>query len=680
MKDYRYRLILTLKAPVLSQAAGAMGFGYDYAMLRDGETPALPGSLVRGNLRDALRRFVPLSSQPELALNIVDWFGPEPPPAGATENQPSEQDRDDDPQAARARLHFDHAWRCVKDCPPEPKPKPILPRYRITVDADSGTVEDGALVAIEATHPAGDELKFEGVISARFDTPEEAEKARFWLEKAARFLPAVGALKGVGFGRVLGASLTKIEPEEGVEPPATDASPTVSGDRIGIVLRLDRPFCIAEPHPGDSNVYESQETIPGGVLKGALAARLTPAEIAALDFDRLVFTHALPARLTDQESASPEFSGLDFTQPPAAGVGDASRRGRVAPLSLAWLGSATQDDGSKAPIEDNLLDLALPPADLPEDQAFNYLVRRIDGQPEAPRFQIDWKSKDRKAAGQLLGFRPSKYECSHTLEIHTEIHAGTGQSAESRLFSRDCIDPAGLVFCADIDLSAVDPKQQDKVLQTLLPHLARPLTGIGKTKAAAEVFVQPRPFLAAAPPDPVDDNVYIVTLQTPALLFTAEAVQPVPASGGGEALQQVYAAYWQAISKGALSLADYHAAQELRGGWYLWKSGLGKAHPQDQTYRPFWLTRAGSVFVLKAEDQDKAGPLLEAWRRRGLPPPPDFAKAAGQPVPSPEQWQYNPYIPENGYGEIRVNDAVHLDRRPQSTKEWAAPEQGANQP
>jgi hypothetical protein len=676
MTDYRYRLTLTLKAPVLSQAAGALGFGYDYAMLRDGETPALPGSLVRGNLRDALRRFVPLSSQPELAPNIVDWFGPEP-PAGATENQPSEQDRDAEPEDARARLHFDYAWRCVAACPP--KPKPVLPRYRITVDADSGTVEDGALVAIEATHPAGEELKFEGVISARFDTGEDAENdkaaenARFWLEKAARFLPAVGALKGVGFGRVLGASLTKIEPVEGVEPPAADASPTVSGDRIGIVLRLDRPFCIAEPHPGDSNVYESQETIPGGVLKGALAARLTPAEIAGLDFDRLVFTHALPARLTDQESASPEFSGLDFTQPPAAGVGDASRRGRVAPLSLAWVGPATttQDDGSKAPIEDNLLDLALPPADLPQDQAFAYLVRWIDGKPEAPKFQIDWKPKEWEAARQLLGF----YECSHTLEIHTEIQAGTGQSAESRLFSRDCIDPAGLVFCADIDLSAVDPKQQGDVLQKLLAQLARPLTGIGKTKAAAEVFVQPRPFLAAAPPDPVEGNLYLVTLQTPALLFTAEAVQKVPASGGGEALRQVYAAYWQAISDSALSLAGYHAAQQLRGGWYLWKSGLAQHHPQDKTYRPFWLTNAGSVFVLKAEDKDNAGNLLDDWRRRGLPPPPDFAADA-----SHAQWRYNPYIPENGYGEIRVNDAVHLDRRPPRPQDWNPPEQGENQP
>jgi len=50
----RFKVDVTLVAPVLTMASGAIGMGLDAATLRDPMgRPALPGTLVKGNLRHA---------------------------------------------------------------------------------------------------------------------------------------------------------------------------------------------------------------------------------------------------------------------------------------------------------------------------------------------------------------------------------------------------------------------------------------------------------------------------------------------------------------------------------------------------------------------------------------------------------------------------------------------------
>ena len=58
----------------------------------------------------------------------------------------------------------------------------------------------------------------------------------------------------------------------------------------------------------------------------------------------------------------------------------------------------------------------------------------------------------------------------------------------------------------------------------------------------------------------------------------------------------------------------------------------------------------------------KAKELLQAWRSLGLPQP--------DGEPSHQLWQHNPYIRENGYGEIRINDVIHTDFMANG-KEWS---------
>lgn len=607
MADYRQTLTLTLQAPVLSQAVGALGFGFDMATLKDGkkgDNLVLPGSLVRGNLREALEHFAEVlerQGRADLAKalggNIRDWFG-----------QPGDGEvADGELKKNRARLHFDYYWRCP--CPAGE----TTPRHRITLDPKTGTVKRGALVVIESPAASGQALTFTGDIKARFDNDEKAEQARFWLEKAALFLPALGSLKGVGFGKLLEAKLTL--------ELVSDQPQTYSGskDRIGLTLNLDRPFCIAKPRSAGANTFTGEDTIPGGVLKGAFAQGLEDVQSAIPGFDQLVFTHALPAK--------------------AEGLG----RARVLPLSLAWAGDARTKDKDKRAIRENLVDLAL---------LETACVRQTVKGFRAPKLQIDWKGDEDAAARELIATPPS---CNRQLAVHTAIDKKTGQSEEDKLFSLDCVDPRyrdengqtqTMLWCADIDLKGVAEDRRGKLVEALRQALARPIGGIGKTKAATTTVKLGPAWLDAKKPAALHGGLYIITLQTPALLFDDQQARTLPASGGADGLHKVYADYWRGLSCGKLELLRYFAAQQRVGGHFLWHR-----YRKEQTYRPFWLTVAGSVFVLKASQPVDS--LLDEWRRRGLPLPGGGDSAA--------LWDENPYIRENGYGEIRVNDSVHVE-------------------
>ena len=619
MLDYYYTLTLTLQTPVLTQSLGAMGFGYDMVMLKDGEVPVLPGSLMRGNLREILERFADILDHNEQAktdhrankkitqAEINRWFGPKPPV----------KDQAEVFLQTRAAFNFDYYWRCQAFA------QSSIPRNRITLNSATGTVEQGALVVIDAACSADRSLVFTGKINACFNQSENAEKARLWLEKAANYFSALGSLKGVGYGKILAVKVECV-PVMPPDPARLSGSPT----RIGLCLTLDRPFCLAKPRAPESNLFESEERISGGAIKAVLAQGLDDADKLALSFNELVFTHALPSKA------------------------DVLDRRRVFPLSLAWVGDAWTNEKPNQTIPQNLIDLAL----LPDDNA-NYVNTRTT---QAAKFQVDWKPKEWKAAHQLVEALP---ECKRHLAVHTAIDRQTGQSGEKQLFSLDCIEPTGMAWCMDIDLNAITPaEQRAKVLGEILKVLARPLVGLGKTKAIATVAVQTKSFLDETEIKPIDGtNYFIVCLQTPAVMFDDAQAQAIPASGDTDKLRECYQAYWDKISKKSLKMLRFFAAQQREGGQFVWHHYLKK---KNQNYRPFWLTKAGSVFVLEAIEGklNEAQLLLQDWRSLGLPQP--------DGEPSHQLWQHNPYIRENGYGEIRINDEIH-DRYKAEIKEWS---------
>ncbi len=601
MNTYRFTLSLTLQAPVLTQSVGALGFGFDMSTLRDDGVPVLPGSLIRGNLRENLVRFAEVLKQNgqadkavPLETAIRGWFGPRPP-------EPDEDAFDQN----RASFNFDYYWRC------QPFARASFQRNRIKLDPDTGTVEKGALLVIDATDSQDRQLVFSGNITARLENAEKAEEARLWLDKAAQFLASLGSLKGVGYGRVLSATVA-MEESKPPNPPPLPAST----HRLGICLSLDRSFCVAQARAPHSNQFNSEERIPGAVLKAVLAQGFDD----KASFDKLVFTHALPAPT------------------------DAPARRPVLPTSLAWVGEAWDNRAEPSkPIRENLVDLALLDCD-----GGVFVCNRTG---RAAKFQIDWKPKEYAAARALIASLPG---CNHHLAVHTAINVDTGQAEESQLFSLDCVDPKGMVWCADIDLSALDPGQQKPVAGQLNMLLSQPLVGIGKTKAIAKAAIQQRPYSASAPLK-AHQGCFIVTLQTDAELFADADAQALPASGGGEDLHALYAAYWQKASDNSLTLKRFFASQRREGGAFVWHRYLKAKTSPDKAYRPFWLTQAGSVFVLEVVtgQEQQAEAKLSDWQSRGLPPP---GKAT-----SHQDWPHNPYIRENGYGEICVNDPVHVD-------------------
>jgi hypothetical protein len=604
MNLYRYEVTLKLEGPLLSQASGGRAFGVDTAALRnEHDNAALPGELVRGNLRESWMEFAGVSSAGLERDMIEAWLGPDP--DNGVKGKPNwEPDR--------ARLQFALFWVAEGE-------KGDGLQNRIQKDPVTGAVKTGSLQIIESPIPSGKEVSLAGWIDATLESGSEAQTLGKWLRKGLAYVPAYGALKGVGYGRTLGVEVS--EPQQ-IGKTAPTQPPQVSPDGFGIALTLDRPFCFSQPHAEDSNTFESEQFIPGAAMLGALAWRLKngsgkfdtqsfPALSKAFDWIRI--THAFPG---------PE--GSDTL--PVDGL----QRPVVVPFSLV-VGHASAGSEDKA-----LYDVAL--RDKPG---------LIHG--SAPAFQIDWKDKDWALLNGACGWDGVEYD----LKVRTAIK--DGRADESKLFAMRAVVPGKRRWLANVDLGAVDTNVQADVARELAALLqGEGLRMLGKTKATARVEIAEALFGFNQPSVAVNgkDRVVIV-LQTPTRLLPGFVG---PATNGGDELLQAYRTAWLTLSGQTLVLKHFYARQKLVGGEYLWRRFQGRIPP----YKPELLTLAGSVFVFEAESG--AEKKLDQWQKNGLELLND--QAIGK------DWKSNPYLPANGYGEILVNLKLHWDKDPQAKGGW----------
>jgi hypothetical protein len=612
-----YELRLCIQAPLLIHVAGSLDLGVDAATQRYRGRPVLNGSLVRGNLRHLLLDFAdeialaPLPPSDDIrpisAADVETWLGP---------------DSDSDGEPRIAALRFDLFWRLDElSISGDTTPPDQSVRHRIAISED-GVVKRGHIQVAEAAFPAGTEPQFVGRIQARFPDEPARRHCEHWLGKALRLLPAVGAFKGVGYGRLVRTELARIEPiiETGHRVRADRV-----GSRFGILLHLDRPFHVARTAQfqpkGNRLLHDDQ--IPGNALKAVMAITHggnSDALQRDLDFDCLAVTAALPAR-----QARP-------------------RRALPLPLSLAvFLVGGRQR---------RVMDLALHKKPM---------LLKDDKDLIAPTFQPDWKDADREEAELQFGHAPERPE--HLLLVRTAIDRQRGYSEESKLFAPECTDVPGYVWCADIDLNDVHPNDENarrEVTENLLDLLAGGLPDLGKTRARARVEVRERPFFdTSVAPEPLDDiepgkDTWIVLLRTAARLLPARLEEKrIPPTGGADALLSAYGDYWKRASDDRLALRHYYAQQEMVGGPYYWRHFRAR-----EDYRPEWLTLAGGVFVLQSAPADRKAVQhhLTHWLQGGLPKAEDRHQ---------DDWRGNPYLGENGFGEIAVNhpdQLRHLDR------------------
>jgi hypothetical protein len=168
---------------------------------------------------------------------------------------------------------------------------------------------------------------------------------------------------------------------------------------------------------------------------------------------------------------------------------------------------------------------------------------------------------------------------------------------------------------------------------------------LGKTKASASVNYCETPYKYAIAANDLPKKLgetFVLMLQTPALLLPNP--YDIPPSNGGTKLLEVYAAVWNALAgEQAFELSHFYARQQLVGGAYLQQ----RFWSEQAHYNPAILTSAGSVFVFTVENLEKTREILTRWLADGLP---QHADTFGG-----ENWEQNPYIANNGYGEIVIN-------------------------
>jgi len=255
----------------------------------------------------------------------------------------------------------------------------------------------------------------------------------------------------------------------------------------------------------------------------------------------------------------------------------------------------------------------------------------IDGL--APSFQLDWKGEVFSEATRYFPYPMLQ----RLLETRTAIDSTHRVAATSELFAMDLIDTRQQTWLANIDLTAVPAESRDATRQALLQRLSQGLAPLGKTDARAQVAVtQPHPLsIPQAPAASAGESVVTLTLITDAHLL-----DPIPNASEIQHPDHWRAAYSQVIetlSAGSLTVKQLFTREKLVGGQFL-QHRFNRNNP----YRARLLTAAGSVLVLELLKPQQARDCLAQWLQTGLPPISD------------NNWRTNPYLPQNGYGEVAL--------------------------
>jgi len=611
---HTFSVRLQLRAPWLVHGndPGRLGLDAVQLLADDGQGRLLPGSLVIGRVRDAWRswRRLGMSGVPD----PEDWLGPNA-DADALEDAQPGQTRPvlREPRRARVVPADLHEVRTNTASAAEPA-------TRVAIDDATGAGKEGMLFTVEQREPPAALIMFEGDWRV-WASADEAEMLRNAIGKALRWQSQLGALRSVGFGELCDVQIDK-RPNARVAPqPAAmqDFVLGTAGKPRGIALRFDRPLVIASRRV-NGNLYSSSEVVPGAALKAAMAhaLRMSGRPIPPW-FDRLRVTHAFPA----------------------AGAS------RPLPLPLSLV------SGSGADGRPCIWDACFETGPV------------LDARGSAAAFAVDWKPAAEAMANAACGWGPVRRQ----LRVRTAIE--DGRAKHSALFAYESVAPALIdkgtnnAACATHWVATMDlPAEHDN--PSAWTEIADILTlgdlgPVGKTDAFAQVAL--RPAVEPVWPSALEHSIAHVRLQlvTPALL--APTTAHVRCQGqGAPGLAQLYQhALTQAMAAvepeaaGSIELHTCFAAQEMAGGAYLHRRFM-----QGRAYSPYILTMPGSVFVLRLRDPQRAWPVLRHWQAHGLPLGQDVVAERGA------HWQHNPYLPENGYGEVAINPMFPFPQAPKT--------------
>jgi len=603
MLQVTLNITLILEGPILTKSSSPGNFGVDASMAINHEGKySIPGTLVKGKLREAWEELAGIAPSSISEDKITFLLGEE---SGNEENRGAVN-------PIRGILRFSEFIS---------EKKATQTFSRIRMNKETGTVDKGALLIMETPFRSGEKACFHGTIGFASSGQPEIAKIRDYIDKGLRWTSSFGSEQTVGFGKLISVGIS--EDIKAIQLTQADDS-LLEDDKIALVIIPRAPFCIAKRRIS-KNLYESEEFISGGMIKGTIASvwsqLIGKSEGVEIDkdfdkdreelcryFDKIRFTHAFPAR------------AYNFKRPVRP------------PLSLV-----------KFDKDEPYCDVA---------RCGKPVLMIKNDKYKAPAFDIDWKNSS--DVNNDFGWA----ELQKELRVRTAIDSSKRRAKEKELFAYEMVVPTGFHWLGWIDLGLVCEDDRQKVSSQLGELLVYGLKGLGKTKASANVepkvasSIQPQHFSHL---NPVDDQ-YILTLQTPAILCDPEELDE---TSGRDKLFGSYKIAWDQLSDNSLSLVRYFARQTLEGGYY-----LQRRFQSENSYKPYLLTEAGSVFVFNITDKDKAQEKIRDWHAHGLPLP-EWRKKYTRNNKAGDHWSNCPYIRENGYGEIAVNLDIHKDKSPE---------------
>jgi len=588
---FKIKISLKIQAPFLCSATGPRNWGIDLSFNRNHEGElSIPKSHIKGKLKEAWRE---LQKTEALSIDINHWLG-------------KSSGDDADNYAPHRGLMIFSDFICLDK-------QDFNQTHRIRIEKTSGTASEGALITVEVPHLSGKTTKWSGEIAFPAADQTEGESLKKHILTGLRWITALGAEKGVGYGRLVEVTSEHFDREES----RTDiiSSPA---DTIGLAITMLDPLMIGGVRIKD-NYLKSEKIVTGTVIKGALAQCIrrrlnlngnqeinestpgaTEAGISNLvrHFEQLRITHAFPSRQSMVRPVKP-------------------------PLSLV-----------KAR---GLHDIAL--CKEPE------LIY-----DKAPAFAIDWK--DSSDVDFAYGWAQPK-----TLaRTRTAIETVTRRAEEKKLYTFEYICPVDdqnkeITWLSNIYLPEnLTKDEREKLLYEICFVVHNWFDYIGKRDSRIKTAR-------------VSSGLWPLAIRRLEITFQTDALMLDPWELSGQDKDSLFTAYqkfWKDISDNAFELKRFFAAQKLSGGY------LGRRFRINGKYYPFFLTSAGSVFVLKIKDQPKAEKLGKTWQHHGLPIPDWAFKRYDRSSSGKLDWQKCPFTPENGFGEIIMNLPCHWEQAPKT--------------
>lgn len=576
---------LKLRSPFLIGGEERQSSAIDAITMRDagGNHAIVPGSVVKGVLRDALGGLAALG-HPGVGDLPSRWLGTGSDMAGG--NRPE-----------RGRLAFGDLVST--------EAIPTDPAFyaRVAIDSTTGSAQEGALQLIDLPWPVGKVVTFTGAVHGERALLDDAAIAL--MKQAFLAIPAIGSMRGIGFGRLV---CFDIERHAGAPETLPVVAP-VEGQELLLRLRFDGPFVIASERP-DDNSFSGSEVVPGAALKGAIADRMDGNAAALALLSAITIHHGYPVR----------------REAPAGGGA-----AMVLPASLAMVpgakkrGIAARPGDVTPPV---IVDMMAYPDDV--------LIDRGSGETVALQFATDWKPGDADAVFAAI----AKANGWQTLvprrdqRTRAAIHGARGTARAGQLFAIEAVAPV------DTGGDALDWEfrlcGEPAHLRSLVADLGVLSLTMGKLKTGARVvavtIADPRP----APPVTIshDRAVATICLTTAAILTRLARID----AAGGD-IAAAYAGYF-ADQQPAVRLDRFFACQHLLTGYQAMRF-----RSSDSRFEPWVATGPGAIFRVSVPLHQRS--VLEAlvldWSRHGLPPD-------GETGDNP--WETIPMARENGFGAI----------------------------